>query len=236
MTTAYATLITGLAGRIQDQANKLGRPDRDLAILRARDIFSDGTPRVLYKDYTGDGTAYAFDLPNDTGKVWEDGFSAVVSLECPAGEREPAFLEDNAWSVRQWTATTQKLVLKGQTPGQGQTLRLGYTVRHTVDTTAVTIPDPYVEAFLDLAGAIACELLAAIYTQTGDSTINADVVNYRSKAQEYRDLAKGYQDRYDDWMNSDGPTTPEVSRSPYVDWDSKAQAGIDYLYHNRRGR
>jgi hypothetical protein len=46
------------------------------------------------------------------------------------------------------------------------------------------------------------ESLAAQYAQTGDSTIGADVVNYRTKSSEYLGLAKAARKRYFDHVGA----------------------------------
>ena len=52
------------------------------------------------------------------------------------------------------------------------------------------------DAVANLAAGICCDILAQIFANTNDSTIAADVVNYRSKSDEYARRAKNLRGKY----------------------------------------
>ena len=96
-----------------------------------------------------------------------------------------------------------KIMLLATLPNLNDHARVTWTMRHNPGTTgqnpvATTVPDADFEAVCDCAAALCLESLAAKFIQVGDSTMGADAVNYRTKAQEYQSLAKSLRKRYDD--------------------------------------
>lgn len=236
MATTRKTILPKVASRVQDTAGKLSEQDLDACLDAALVTYAQDRPRIAYQDYTGDGNNYAFALP--TG--WEDGYSSLVSVEWPAAQRIPSFLEPDQYTIRQWTATDKKLVLTEVTPSSNETVRVGFTLPHQLadsGNNASTIAPSDEEAYCDLVAALALEKLAALYVQVGDPLIGADVVNYRSKADEYAARATAARKRYTDHMAKGGGSTPEVGEAPgWINWDSRQQYGSDYVYHDRRTR
>jgi len=60
-----------------------------------------------------------------------------------------------------------------------------------------TIPESDFDGFCHLAASFAFEQLAALKIQSGDATVSADAVDYRSKSSEYRSAAKAHRALYD---------------------------------------
>lgn len=236
MATTRSTILPKVQSRIQDTSQKLGEADLESCLDAALVVYAQDRPRVLYQDYTGDGNNYAFVLP--TG--WQNGYSSLVSVEWPAAQRVPCFLEADEYGLRQWSANEVKLVLTEGTPGANETLRVGFTLPHQLlasGNNASTIAESDEEAFCDLAASLALDRLAAAYAQTGDALIAADTVNYRSKSEEYTGLARAARKRYADHIERGGGATPQAGESAgFVNWGSMAQAGVDYVYHDRRNR
>lgn len=236
MATTRKTLLPKIQGRIQDTAGKLTEPNLDACVDAALVVYAQDRPRVAYQDYAGDGNNYAFALP--TG--WESGMSTCVSVEWPAGQRIASFLEADQYTIRQWSATEQKLVLTEVTPAANETLRVGFTLPHQLaesGNNASTIAVSDEEAFCDLAASLALDRLAALYVQVGDPLIGADMVNYRSKAEEYTSLAKAARKRYTDHMARGGGEQPTAGPTAgWIDWDLRQQYGSDYVYHDRNTR
>lgn len=105
-----------------------------------------------------------------------------------------------------------------------------------VSTVATTIPDSDFEACSDLAAAICAEKLAAIYAQTRDPSIAADVVNYRTKSQEYLALAKALRQRYFDHIGieEDGKGSGAGPGAIAIgDMELRQGSGVDRLTHRR---
>lgn len=236
MASIYPTLQPLVKRYVKDNAGKLTEPgDYDAfieAVLKGR--YSQDRPLVKAADYAGDGSTYQLTLPAGTGTPavygWIDGFSSIVSVEYPTGDRPQTFLDPRDYAIDFISATTKKLILTDTTPGTGKTLRMRYTTQRVAEADVMATD---ADAFCKLAAAACCRALASYYAQTSDSTISADAINYRSKSQEYTSLAKEYEKAYGEHMGSaDTPVTP----GGQINWDSRLQAGYDYIWHPRTAR
>jgi len=92
----------------------------------------------------------------------------------------------------------------------------------------------------DYAAGLCFQKLAAIYAQTGDSTISADTVNYRTKSQEYLSLMKALFKNYMDHMGIDD-LAAGAEQGPVIAIGSQHEElggllGIDRLTHPRSTR
>jgi hypothetical protein len=109
-------------------------------------------------------------------------------------------------------------------------IRLIYTIPHVLNPTTNTLPDSAFMAAIYKAAQLACESLAAQYARTSDPTISADVVNYRTKSQEFSDRAKDFRNRYE----------AEIARNAAMgdigEWDVLMTGGTRQLFHNPKWR
>ncbi len=232
MPPLYATLYPIVKSLVKDDANKLADPDDYLAAIEAilTGRYSADRPLIKVKDYAGNGVAYTFTLP----ATYIDGFSSIESVEYPAGERPQSFLDAREFLVDWISETAKALILSETTPATGQTLRVRYSAQRTIES-EILLTDR--DAVSKLAAALCYRMLAARYAQTSDPTISADVVNYRTKAQEYTALADKLEKDYHSQVSGDasGEGGPAAS-SGWVNWDTRQQVGLDYLFHPRRLR
>jgi hypothetical protein len=196
-------------------------------------------------DITADGTS-DFALPQGPAtppEQFEDGFSQVRAIEYPIGNNPESYVDDADWKMYRSPAGL-KIRLRLTTPATGDKIRVTWTLRHSPGTTGqspvpTTVPDADFEAVSDYAASLAAEALQAIYTQTGDSTISADSVNYRSKAQEYASLAKSLRKRYEDHVGieeSGSGGSGSSTSGPAIAIGSlyeKMGSGVDRLTHRR---
>lgn len=216
---------------VQDDAGHLTTTERDLFLQEAVRRYSKDRPQVKTTDITGAGS-FNITLPTD----WLRDFSSVVSIWYPykSTDQTPLYLERSAWIIVE-TPTAQVLRLLEDTPSTSETLRLTYTVPHTLSATANTIPDADFDAVCDLGSAFYCRALAAKYAQTSDATIGADAVNYRTKSQEYSALAKALAAAYDSHIGKkEGDTTRAASVTQ--EWDVDFSTGDDRIVHRRKLR
>lgn len=237
MPTAFPAIQPVVKLLVNDKAGKLtDYADYDTLIAQAiKGRYSQDRLLVKAKDYSGDNSTYAFEMPAATGNPavygWIEGFSSVVSLEYPAGERPQVFIDPREISIDFTSATAKKLILSETTPSTGKTLRLRYTTRREVEAD-VLLTD--VDAVVKLSASLCCRALAGLYAQTSDPTLSADVVNYRTKAQEYTTLADKFEKDYQAQLGSEKESTAPASGN--VNWDSRLQSGYDFLTHPRRLR
>lgn len=183
--TIPAELLALVQGKVRDSAQVLASADYEQGISEAAARYCSDRPRLLVADITGTG---ATDYPLPEG--WTDGLSTVVSIEYPVGGNPETLLDQNQWQVYR---SPSGLVLRFRSaPASGSVARLLYTGSYST----AEIPAHDRDAVMNLAAGICCRMLAARYAQTGDPTIMADSVNYRSKMDEFRRLADSYEAQY----------------------------------------
>jgi len=158
----------------------------DSSMESAVEEYSRLRPRILVQEYTGDGTTYDFSLPTD----FTLGFSRIISIEYPAGERSPVYLKPQYYFIyRKPTATVLRLLI---TPQSTKKFNVAYTALHKVDATTDTIPSSDFEAVCFLAAHYIAQALAAKYAGYWEPTLAADIVAYRTKNREYQEVATNF--------------------------------------------
>ncbi|MEE9274871.1 MAG: hypothetical protein V3V62_06150 [bacterium] len=189
--------------------------------------YSKDRPRRAFADFAGDGAAFDFDLPAD----WDESLSTVERVEHPQGERVPVFLQRRDWTIYARGTSAEKLRLLRHTPQSGETVRLFYTLAHTADDSATTIPANDLKAAAWLAAAEGCHVLARRFAQTSAPIIGADAVDYQSKAREYTDLARQLERKYQNHIGlKEGETAGPAGVS--LDWDAAlSRSRGDWITH-----
>jgi len=191
-------LIDLVKAKVKDESGKLTDPgDYAAAVTEALNRYSKNRPRLVCADLAGAGS---HDLALPVG--WVEGLSSIQSVEYPTGVVPEALLDSDMWTMYR-TPTATKLRLLTYTPEATETVRILYSAAHTEGT----VPAADLEAVANLAAATCLRQLAAAFGQTSDPTIGADVVNYRSKADEFRRLADSLEEQYGDHLGI-GKSTP----------------------------
>lgn len=220
-------------------AARLGEPDCIGLFGEAVAQYSRRRPRRTFFDKLGDGATFDVALPDGTlysgAPAWVEGFSAVVAVEFPQGEREPVYLdaEDDYVLVPREAPTSLRLTQV--TPTATQTLRVFYSVPHTVTDSLLTTPTADDDLLVNLTARNACLALAGAAADAKDSTIAGDSVAYRDIAQRYQALAKDYARLLPPEFRED-PESTVPAASGWVDWDVRAQSGAEPVWHPRRLR
>jgi hypothetical protein len=209
--------------------------DTEITLLGTRGaeaIYSKARPIELVDDLNADGTAF-LTLPTD----FADGFSIVLTVETPPDSVPAEIMDPRYYTITRSGLGALRLTFLGSNPGLGQIVRLTYTGPRVMSATAAntTVLDSDFIAFCDLAASICADAIAAKYARTSEPAFNADVVNYRTRAQEWRDIAKRLWDRWQQQMGgaesgSSGPA------DAYANWDLSASWGTYRYGHPRMGR
>lgn len=227
-----------VAAILQDAGKALSLDNRDDCIRQAiEQRYSKDRAREIVSDSAGDGTS-DIDLPGIEGSAFEEGFSRILEIEFPIGQVPPVLLEDGDWQYYRTPAGKKVRFLSTQ-PAVDQSIRFTWTVRHKADGTTV-LSD--FDAVCDYSASLAFAMIAAKFAQTGDATIGADSVNYRTKSQEYMGLSKAAAQRYFDHMgiaSGSAQAAGGVSAGPALsigDSDNVMGWGGDRLTHGRRTR
>lgn len=187
MLADYQTLVMNLA---RDDGGKVSTTQRDEAIGLAVNRYSQDRPREKVEDITP-ASANLLPLPD----AWETDFSALVSLEHPIGDHPPTLIESSRVEFYRSPSALQ-IRVRDAVVVSADSVRATYTIKHTVSTEADTIPVHHREPVACWAAANLCDQLATYYSAGTDSSIQADSVEQRSKAQEYSSRAKSLRKRY----------------------------------------
>jgi hypothetical protein len=120
---------------LQDKAERLSSIDREHYLQEAVLIYSKHRPRQIVKDITGDA---GYDYPIATHLTsWVKGFSTIKSIEYPANQRVPEYLDENSFMVYE-KQDGPYIRLLGDSPPATQTMRVIYTSLHILNTRFVT--------------------------------------------------------------------------------------------------
>ena len=185
---------TAVERLVRDGAGVLGPADHDQYLQDAAKRLSRVEPRRVVADVAGDGS-YDYTLPDP----YDPSFSEVIEVEYPAGQRDPSIVDRLDWTVYR-TPSGPALRFRADTPAVGETIRVTFTALHTIEPDATSVPSARQDAVVLLAAAIACESLSAHYSNTGDSMIQADSVDHKSKAAEYASRAKRFMKMADELL------------------------------------
>jgi hypothetical protein len=228
---------------LTDDGNRLGGPDGDvLPALVARAIIQRYTldrPLEVVSDIPGNGTN-TLDTPVAPGAgtvpVFEPNFSVIRTIEFPINQTPPQFILDSDFRVYRSPAG-YKLLVNFDTPPAGSVLRTTWTARHLPDGS--TVPDADFYAVVDFAASLGAEKLASMYVGVGDSTIQADVVNYRSKSSEMLSIAKALRKRYFNHMGIDETASGGDEQAPALAMGNQfleQNSGVARLVHGKYTR
>lgn len=219
-------LLQKVQALTKDTDGKLSDTDWQNGILGALGRYSKHRPKISLADITGDGT-HLYAVPMG----WVEEFSQIESIEYPIDQNPPEFLDADDDYALYVTASAEKIRLINDAPPASESFR----VKFTVPRTEATIAQNDIDAVANLAASICLGILASRYIGIGDSTFQADVVNYRTKSQEATARAKTCLAFYNDHMGikNDG-TVPAASA--VVSHEINYPGGGDRLTHQRRNR
>ena len=224
----YLTAIGHLVGG----SLPLGEAEKIFAIGAALKKYSGHRPLIVVEDESGNGSFdYALTLLAD----WTEGFSTIKYVEYPVDDTNEAaaILQDDAWQIYQKPAGKYLRFLE-HTPEATESLRITYTALHTCTDAACSVPSYDEEALQILAASIFCDMLAAYFAQTQDSTIQADSVDHKSKSSEYSSRARAYRKMYFDHLGIKEGETPAASVTR--DQDRAGSWAADHMTHPRKYR
>lgn len=221
----YQALVEDL---VRDDTGKIATADRDEAIARAVARYSKDRPRLKVEDAAAPG-GNKLNLP--TG--WQAGFSDLRAIEYPIGNTPSTLLEQDSYGIYS-TPTADEIKIVGAINATQQ-VRITYTIRHAVDAVPTdTIRADDREAVCAWAASLLLDQLAAWFAGASDSTIQADVVDRRSKSGDFAARAKALRARYFSELGLDEKRS--VAAGAIVDLDAADSQGRDRLLHPRRFR
>jgi hypothetical protein len=218
----WITLKNLIVSKIKDDSGKITDDDIEISLNAAIQAYSRHRPDCKVASTTGNAT-HDYTLPEG----WIDGFSRILLIEYPVDNVPTDYLDDDEYLIYQ-TTTVKKVRLLYYSPAITETFLISFTIPRT----DLTILDNDADALCNLAASCCLEQLANAFAQTGDSTISADAVNYRSKASDFGYRAKRFRDLYKEHMGikDDASTLAAIVTS---DMDLKYPGGGARLTHPR---
>ena len=205
-------LIDLTIAKVKDDSGKLEAPgDYTANIAEALKRYSKDRPRLVCADLAGNA-GNDLTLPDN----WSEGLSSIISIEYPIGDVPETLLDSRDWELYQ-TPTVKRLRLLYEKPAVGASVRMLYSIMHD----EASVPAADLEAVANLAASLCCRQLAAAFGQTGDSLIQADVVNYRSKTDEFRRLAESLEGLYKAHLGIKANDTTSAAMATAAPPDSK---------------
>lgn len=149
--------------QVRHQLGDLGHQQRidahdiDLGIQAAFGEMSRDFPREVTETLPGDGSAFDFSL----AATFVVGWSRIIEVEYPSGEREPVILDRQSWTALRGAATLRLLF---DTPTATESVKVTYTAIWAMpnDTAATDLtPDPWFSGVAALAASHAARAKAA---------------------------------------------------------------------------
>ncbi|MBN1104754.1 MAG: hypothetical protein JXL84_15150, partial [Deltaproteobacteria bacterium] len=173
-----------------------GEPEIILAISQAMKIHSRHRPREIVEDVSGDD---GFEYSLEDLEHWSVDFSTVRQVEYPVDDdnETPDILQREEWAIYEKPDGVYLRFLD-ETPSSDESMRITYTAIHTCTDSDCTVSGFDEDAVQALAAGCFCEILATAYAQDQDSTINADSVDHKSKADAYQRRASALKKAYYD--------------------------------------
>lgn len=220
-------LLDIVTGKIQDDSGALTASEIDAQIAEALRSYSRIRPRELAADVTGNA-AHDYAITLLTGYV--EDFSVVRQVEYPVDSMPAEVLDDDDWQMYRAVAGLKLRLINDVVPVTS-TFRVTYTAVHTTET----VPANDIDAVANLAASRCLEVMANRWLQTGDPTIAADSVNYRTKSQEAASRAKAMLKLYTDHLGVK-PEDSVPAASAIGDIDVGYPGGYDRLTHPTRAR
>jgi hypothetical protein len=238
MAANISELRPGVQSRFQDPALKLSQADVDTAIASAVAQYQRIRPRELTVKLDGDGGfdyAVALITGGTPTGAFVDGFSSILGVAYPyvSTDQQLSDLEPEDFGLVRLD-TGLKLRFAVARPAATEDFLVLFTLPHTVNATHSTIRSSDDEAIKDLAAAICCEFLAALYSQETDGSIAADTVDRSGKSDSYRAQALLLRKQFDLKIEASGAQAAAFAVAD-IDRPGFGHRGhLDYLMHDRR--
>lgn len=221
----YQTLVADLV-RDSGRGDVISDVQRDAAITAALAQYSADRPREVVVDVVSPG-GQRIDVP--AGFTLD---SRLVGVEYPIGQIPASQLPLSEISI--YTAPTGRQFDLPLTLATGEDLRITYTAEQLLDATDDTVPVRHRQAVASLAASYLCAQLASYYATEGEPSIAADTVDYKTKSDRFRALAKDLAAAYTRVVGA-APSDRTKGASVTVQLERNDALGNRRMFHPTRG-
>ena len=239
----YQGYLDKIGALIKDDAAKLSAADIAKMLAQAVSDYSIQRPLIVRKKITGNGTA-SYLLSTVMGSLWVDGHSYIQHIEYPITDTPAVKLLPTDWEIYDdgtaQDGTNKVLRFVNDQPSATEYFIIQFIAQISLPSAGVQNFPNTDQNFANitlLAAAYCCNVLAAAYAQSSDTTISADVVNYHDKTSKYTSLARVYLKQYN--VNVFGQEEPEKQLQAAVvdlDIDLDSEMGGGFIFHSGRNR
>ncbi len=239
---SYADHIAELQSLIKDNDSKLTTTtggDLDKILAKAVRDYSRHKPFFIKKKIQGNGTA-EYSLSTIFGGLWTHGYSQIREIEFPIGEKPKEILDKDEYEIYDDGTAQDGSNLKLRFIDEQPTATDYFIVEFSSEmdlpvSGSQNFPDTdeHFSNITTLAAALACQRLAAVYAQSKDAAISADVINYHDKSAKYSALYKQYLKYYN--LSVFGKEEPELSLDAAlveIDLKPKTNERRSALFHH----
>lgn len=221
--------ITAIQNLVPGDDLPLGEVEQGIALNKAIKDHSKHNPLIKVQKIAGNGGFnYSITATSPILTYWADGFSSIKKIEYPVDDTDQSaeYLEEDEYEIFTKEDGDYLRFLEDE-PAITEYFRVHYTALHTCTVTACTVKGYDEEAVQMLAASIFCDMLATAYAQDSDSTISADSVDHKGKAERYATRAKVYRKAY---FNHLGIEEGQVQAACITtDWDQEGSWQSDRL-------
>jgi len=240
---SYQAYLDELASLIKDDGAKLTTVtggDLDKILAKAVSDYSGHRAFQVKKKIQGNASS-EYVLSTIFGSLWKHGYSVIKEIEYPLGSKPRQILDPALYEI-----------YDDGTAQDGSNLKLRFTDASLQTSeyfvaeilVEMDLPRAGVQNFPDtdenfsnitvLAAVYACQRLAAVYAQSSDATISADVVNYHDKSSRYQSLSRQYQKQYNlAVFGEEEPKASVVAAMSSKPMRPSDSYGAPYLFHRR---
>jgi len=208
-----------------DDAEWVSSSQIDSHVAAAARIYSLPRPYEKVDEFAGDG-GYDYDLPSD----WVQGFSRISQVEYPYDVQFPTIIPKEEWTIfLKIVSSVQTYVLRflDTKPAAADSVRVTYTLPHSIEADSSTVYQNDVEAVSHLATSLCLRAIASKMLQTSSPTIGADAVSYAAKSSAASTRAKEFYKSYLTALGLDD----NVAGTAMKEFDTGYVWGEEYLTH-----
>lgn len=215
-----AGIKSKVEGIVQDDEDIITTAEEELFIDKAVTKINKVLPKEIAEDIATDGSD-EYSMPTD----WITESSIILKIFWEYDDDSP--LEHDTYEIVT-TPSGRKIRFESNLT-TGKQFRVVHTTSWTCTGSSCDLPEHYADLVEYFSITLYAEALNAYYSQTADSTIDADIVNYKQKATQYSAMAERFMNYFKEGLKAEGVDLE--SGSPIMeefDWD------LEMIYPGKR--
>ncbi len=202
----------------------------DVFLSTALAQYSRDRPNESVADVAGDDANL---LTKPSG--WQARWSVIRKIVYPYVDEDSSVLEADDYvvdTIPVGGSAIEKIRFHHHSPASTETVRVWFTKPHSLNDSTCTVYAQDADAFASLVAHVIERKKASLFLALKDQGLQADLVDYGSKANEARGLAKMHLESYREGLglSADGPVAASVAG------DIDVEPQYPYVSHMRHHR